>query len=72
MKATLEFNMREERAAYSNATHADDMARVIWEIESHCRAWTKHGGHGFKTPEDVMHWVRATILDDINRQMDNQ
>ena len=72
MKATLEFDLREERSSYSNAVHADYIAMMLWDLDNTCRGWMKHGGHNFETPEDVMEWVRDFIQVEVNRQICTQ
>ena len=61
MKATLEYELPEEQELYLLAVKALDTQCEIDEIDNQLRSWWKHGGHDFKTPEDVMEWVREKL-----------
>ena len=59
MKATLEFNLPEERQEHMMAVLVGEMYQVLWEIDQQCRSWLKHG-HEISA-EQVMEWVRAEV-----------
>lgn len=62
MKATLEFNLPEERVEHLQAVHAGEMASAISEVMNHIRGWTKHG-HQFSDPEEVMSAVDMMLAE---------
>jgi hypothetical protein len=58
MKATLEFDLPEERVEHLWAVHAGEMASVISEVTERLRCWQKHG-NDFQTIDEALGSVRA-------------
>lgn len=60
MKATLEFDLPEDRIEFEQASHAGALASVLSSLDTDARNFLKHG-HPFKTPDEVLSWVRDSI-----------
>lgn len=67
-KAKLEFNLPEEKSDLLLAQRGSAFFCKFWELSQEIRTYLKHG-HNFKTPDEVLEWVRDNIpyslLDDI-------
>lgn len=48
-KATLSFNLPEERSEFTAAVEGQAARSLIWEIDQHCRGLIKHGD----LPEEI-------------------
>lgn len=53
-KATLEFNLPEERDEFKTATKAIDLSIVITEYDNYLRAILKYGSERYKTDEELL------------------
>lgn len=60
MKATLEFDLPDEREWFEISVEAIATRVDIDRIDNQLRSWLKHG-HEWENPEDVMEWVRQMI-----------
>ena len=65
MKATLEFNLPEDREEHRLACAAGEMAAAIQEADSNMRGWLKHG-HTFTSIEEAITACRGAICDAVN------
>ena len=72
MKATLEFDLPEERDAHTLAVRGEDLWCVLWDIAEYLRTEIKYGGHSEEAVE-VFDDIRERfhdILDDHNVRLD--
>ena len=72
MKATLEFDMLEERDDLNFAIHGLDWALVALDIDNELRNRLKYG-HQFKSADEALETVRDRlfeIMDDHNVNLD--
>ena len=56
MKATLEFNLPEDKYEWENAVNADRMMRALWDINDELRKLWKYGeltDHQFEIVEQI-------------------
>jgi len=60
MKATLSFDLPEDRIEFEQASHAGSLAGTVSALDTAARNFLKHD-HGFKTPDEVLSWVREQI-----------
>lgn len=59
MKATLEFDLSEEKETYLNALNADSYKRVLQEFDQHLRNLSKYYDHEtveIQTLRDHLHY----------------
>ena len=57
MKATLEFQLREDEVAYVIAVHAMDFALTCWKFDQQLCKWLRHG-HEFKDIDSALQGAR--------------
>lgn len=60
MRATLEFQLPEERSEHMVAVHAMDFALTVFDLEEELRLWMKHG-HKFSSADEVIEAVRQKL-----------
>ena len=65
MKATIEFNLPDEKTEYAVCNKAQDMFSLLWTIKQDLRDFLKYG-HKFKTPNDVIEHIQSIIYDEID------
>ena len=64
MKATLEFNLPEDRDAYELANKANNLHLVIWDFDQYLRNTLKHGSDEFKESEhETIEKIRKQLID---------
>lgn len=66
MKATLEFNLPEERVEHRHAVNAADMAACLWDVDQELRTFIKHGNPD-KPSTELAHELRQLISDTLER-----
>jgi hypothetical protein len=64
MRATLTFDLPEERVEHLWAVRSGDMAAAISDLNRKLRAWSKYG-HDFKHTDDLLEEIRGVIRDVI-------
>ena len=64
MKATLEFNLPEDREEHRICLDAPMVRLAVNELLNDLRNWRKHG-HTFTTPDAVIDQVRQQLLDSL-------
>ena len=72
MKATLEFNLPEDKQEFLIASHAMDWALAVWELDNQLRNWGKYG-YVFNSVDEAIEVTRERlreILDDRNISLD--
>lgn len=71
-KVTITYDLPEDRYDYARAFHADELFRECHEIDQQFRSWLKHGYHTdqFKTPDDVMQYVRSALCPILSKLED--
>jgi hypothetical protein len=62
VRATLEFNLPEERTEHLQAVHAGAAWALLEDIDQHLRSVIKHG-HDYKTVEALAEHIRREIGD---------
>ena len=62
MRATLEFNLPEEREDHNLAIHGLDFALVCWDMDVKLRNWLKYG-HKFKTADEALEAARDYLCE---------
>lgn len=60
MKATIEFNLEEDRHAFVKAVHAGEAWSELQVLDQHLRSILKHG-HEYKTVEELAEHIRREI-----------
>jgi hypothetical protein len=65
MKATLEFNLPEERTEHLWAVKAPEMASSINYFFDTTRGWVKYG-HDFKDPNEAINACRDLLAEIMN------
>tara|TARA_B100000949_G_C14151935_1_gene395205 strand:+ start:166 stop:390 length:225 start_codon:yes stop_codon:yes gene_type:complete len=63
MKATLEFNLPEDKEEFNVASKAMDWAVLAWDIDQQCRNWIKYEEKRQEAVEDVLQSIRDMIHD---------
>lgn len=63
MKATLSFDLPEERSEHLAAVQGADWRNVVWQIDQTCRNWIKYGNE-LKNAENALEAVRARITEE--------
>ena len=61
MKATLTFNLPEERYEHARAIHASEAFGTLFDIDQHLRNVVKHGEGNYESVEDLAVHVRQMI-----------
>jgi len=67
MKATLEFDMLEEREEMENAIHGGDWKSVVWEFDQKIRSALKYG-HGFKDADEALEKLREDLRSEVQER----
>ena len=65
MKATLEFNLPEERREYRIANQSADLHAVICHLEERLRNYRKHGNH-FENASEALDAIHTILYDELN------
>jgi hypothetical protein len=65
MKATLTFELPDEREEHSDAVNGTAWKAVAWHLDNLLRGWIKYG-HEFKTPDDALQAARDALNDCVN------
>ena len=67
MKATLEFNLPEERAEYEMYTSVYNMYNVLWETYNNLRHLYKHVDvdQNFEEPSELLDRIREDFHDSL-------
>jgi hypothetical protein len=63
MKATLEFNLPEERTEHLQAVHAPNAWGLLHDLDAHLRNVVKHGEGNYKTVNELALYLRAEICE---------
>ena len=63
MKATLEYNLPEDRIEHQRAVHSGEAWSALYNIDSMLRNLLKYGNNDYKTAEELAHALRAEISD---------
>ncbi|HQJ56172.1 MAG TPA: hypothetical protein PLH46_00890 [Caldisericia bacterium] len=63
MECILKFNLPEEKEEMELALKAMNYYSFVEDLDDKLRIWLKHGQHDFKTPEDVMEFIRELIVE---------
>jgi hypothetical protein len=61
MKATIDFNLPEDRADFEYAINGHRWASVLWELDNELRAHIKHSDRWTPEQKEAMQKVRDTI-----------
>lgn len=64
MKATLLFNLPEERCEHLVAVHAMDFALTCYEVDNKISGWLHHD-HNFKTVDEALEAIRKELRDSL-------
>jgi hypothetical protein len=67
MKATLEFNLPEEREEHQVALDGQKWAGIACGMNEQLRSWMKHG-HGFANAEQALDETRKLLLQSIENE----
>jgi hypothetical protein len=67
VKATLEFDLPEEREEFELASKGTDWMLVLWEIDQNLRNSLKHG-HEYKTADEAMEKMRELIGQEMSER----
>lgn len=65
MKATIEFDLPDERPEFKMFSNASDFAQDICAVDTMMRSQLKHGGQ-FETVEEVCQWVRNELCESLS------
>jgi len=65
MKATLEFDMLEEKDDLNFALHGLDWALVAWDMDDKLRGYLKYG-HKFQSIDEALETVREQLHEKID------
>jgi len=60
----LEFNLPEENQDFLLAQRGSAFFSAFWQLDQTCRSYLKYG-HSFKTPDNVLEWVRTMVPDNL-------
>lgn len=63
VKATLEFDLPEERNDFEMMSNASRAFIRLGDIDGICRGWLKHG-HSFKTADEAIEMMRVMLMED--------
>lgn len=63
MKATIEFNLPDERTEFEMAAAAGDMYLAMWDVDAELRQLLKHGGN----TTEVIESCRARLNEILGR-----
>jgi len=61
MKATLEFNLPDDRSEHELAIAGPKLLSVLWELDQWLRARVKYEDHKFATPDEALEAARAQL-----------
>jgi len=64
-KATMTFNLPEERYEYACAIHGADWKSIVYEVSMFLRNKLKHG-HEYKTADEALEAVKAELWEECN------
>lgn len=64
MKATLEFNLPEEKYEHKAALQGADLRLIICSLDETLRGYLKHG-HQFKTANEALEGIRKHIHEEL-------
>ncbi len=64
MKATLKFNLPEEKNEYDLTTRGADWALVSFDMDEILRVYLKHG-HSFKTVDEAIEEIRNRLYETL-------
>jgi hypothetical protein len=67
MKATIEFNLPEEKDEHMRAVLGAEAFVLLFEIDAHLRSVIKHGAGGYKSAEELAAHVRSEIGELISK-----
>ena len=65
MKATLEFNLPEEREEYKRANQSQDMFTAIFDFSEKLRSYRKYG-HDFKTADEALDAINVLLHEELS------
>ncbi len=65
MKATLTFDIPEERQLHIQAIYGTEYRGLLADIDQDCKMAIKHG-HKHTSPEEALQWVRDYIRNGLN------
>jgi len=61
MKATLEFDLPDEKEEYEITSKASDYFHQLWEIDQHLRSLLKHGDPEAQSTRQLAERIRSMI-----------
>ena len=64
MKATITFDLPDERQEHDMAIHGADYHAAIWELDQFLRDALKYG-HQYKTADDALEAVRNRLHEEL-------
>jgi hypothetical protein len=67
MKATIEFNLPEEKDEHMRAVLGAEAFVLLFEIDAHLRSVVKHGAGGYKSAEELATHIRSEIGELISK-----
>jgi hypothetical protein len=67
MKATLTFNLPEERYEHARAIHAMEAFSVMHDIDQHLRSVVKHGEGRYESVEDLAINIRNQLAEILQK-----
>ena len=70
MKATLEFNLPEERREYRIANQSADLHAVICHLAERLRSYRKHG-NDFENVSEALDAIHTILYDELNARRIN-
>lgn len=59
---TMKFKLPEEESEFALANKGGDFYSTLFTLDQACRGCLKYGHH-FKTPDEVLEWVREQLPD---------
>jgi hypothetical protein len=65
MKATLTFDLPDERELHIRAIYGMEYRSLLADLDNECRMAIKHG-HKHKSPNEALQWVRDFIRNGLN------
>lgn len=63
-KVILKYSLPEEQDDFTLASKGKDFWACLWDLDQECRNYLKHG-YKFKTPAEVLEWVRKFISESV-------
>jgi len=64
MKATLEFNLPEEKYEYKSALQGADLRLTVFNLDNMLRGFLKHG-HSFNSADEALEAIRASLREEL-------